>query len=387
MASRNKGLYIMKRVRDHVDRILPIIPSQIAISVGQYAYKSLIDSRKFYRADSPALLQIIHRKEAELIVGATRDDSGKTILFDTAFEPHYWFDINTFLLGDPAFQAAFKESLFDYQEEFVIMGFLGEGVTAGALPVINKHLVLAEKDTVLVSVFPSVTYSSDVLFNAFSSLGLLLSQGYGPVLLLDKGRLDSFISVNREGDRLSGDLVPRYLVELLLDKEGIVRDLVKLSSSFKADLFTVLMASGSSLEIYESLRNILDITLEQPLLDFDISTASIVYVLVKAPLRLQGMLTKGFIELEVNSWLKERLGIEVPQICEPVYADELNDRIDVVILVGGFDTCPLFETVSERVSRFDNLIKEHGFYDLGIWEKICGTLLPQVTEEESSGAS
>jgi hypothetical protein len=140
------------------------------------------------------------------------------------------------------------------------------------------------------------------------------------------------------------------------------------------------MASGSSLEIYKSLRNILDITLEQPLLDFDISTASIIYVLVKAPQRLQGRLTKGFIELEVNSWLKERLGIDIPQICEPIYVDELNDRIDVVILVGGFDTTRLFETVSERVSRFDNLIKEHGFYDKGVWAKILKTLLPGAEE-------
>jgi hypothetical protein len=334
-----------------------------------------MDSRKFNRKDSPALLQIIHRKEADLLCATTGNDPEKTIQFDTEFEPHYWFDINTFLKEDSGFRDTFQGNIFDYQEEFVILGSLGEGVTAGALPVLNEHLVQGKKDTVHIAVFPSVTHSSDALFNAFSSLGLLLSLGTRPMLLLDRARLDSFISVNREGDLLSGELVPRYLVELLLDKEGIVRDLVKLSNSFKVELFSVLMASGSSLEIYENLRNILDITLEQPLLDFDISTASIVYVLVKAPLRLQGQLTKGFIELEVNSWLKERLDIDVPQICEPIYIDEFNDRIDVVVLVGGFDTDRLFETVSERVSRFDNLIKEHGFYDEDVWANICGALL------------
>ncbi len=380
MASSDSGPNLMRWVKNHIDGILPAIPSQIAISVGQYAYKSLMDSRKFLGKGSPALLQIIHRKEAELLGGAGGDESGKTIQFDTSSEPHYWFDIHTFLKEDSGFREAFQGNLFDYQEEFVILGSLGEGVTAGALPILNDHLVQKRKDTLFVSVFPSVTHSSDALFNAFSSLGLLLSQGSGPVLLLDRARLDDFISVNREGGRLSGDLVSRYLVVLLLHKEGIVRDLVKLARSFRVELFTILMASGSSLEIYESLRNILDITLEQPLLDFDISTASIIYVLVKAPLRLQGLLTKGFIELEVNSWLKERLGIDIPQICEPIYVDELNDRIDVVVLVGGFDTNRLFETVYERVSRFDNLINEHGFYDKDIWAKICGTLLPGVEE-------
>lgn len=380
MASRDNGPNIMRWVKNHIDGILPVIPSQIAISVGQYAYKSLMGSRKFLGKDSPALLQIIHRKEAELLGTSGENEPEKTIQFDTAFEPHYWFDIYTFLREDSSFREAFQGHIFDYQEEFVILGSLGEGVAAGALPVLNHYLVQEGKDTLLVSVFPSVTHSSDALFNAFSSLGLLLSQGSGPVLLLDRARLDDFISVNREGGRLSGDLVPRYLVELLLHKVGIVRDLVKLSRSFRVELYTVLMASGSSLEIYESLRNILDITLEQPLLDFDISTASIIYVLVKAPLRLQGVLTKGYIELEVNSWLKERLGVDVPQICEPMYVDELNDRIDVVILVGGFDTSHLFETVYERVSRFDNLINEHGFYDKEVWAKICGTLLPGAEE-------
>ncbi|GAG07652.1 unnamed protein product, partial [marine sediment metagenome] len=44
----------MRWVKNHIDDILPVIPSQIAISVGQYAYKSLMDSKKFYRKDSPA---------------------------------------------------------------------------------------------------------------------------------------------------------------------------------------------------------------------------------------------------------------------------------------------------------------------------------------------
>jgi len=314
MASSDSGPNIMRWVKSHIDKILPVISSQIAISVGQYAYKSLMDSRKFLGKDSPSLFKIIHRKETEFLDAAGGNESEKTIQFDTAFEPHYWFDIHTFLSEDPGFREAFQRNVFDYQEEFLILGSLGEGVTAGAMPILYDHLIQEQKDTLIVSVFPSVTHSSDALFNAFSSLGLLLSKDSGPVLLLDRARLDDFISLNREGDREgdrpSGDLVPRYLVELLLEKKGIVKDLVKLARSFRVDLFAVLMASGSSLEIYKSLRNILDIALEQPLLDFDISTASIIYVLVKAPLRLQGQLTKGLIELEVNGWLTERLEID-----------------------------------------------------------------------------
>ncbi|MGD2201735.1 MAG: hypothetical protein PVJ38_08910, partial [Candidatus Bathyarchaeota archaeon] len=229
-------------------------------------------------------------------------------------------------------------------------------------------------------VFPSLGHSSDALFNAFSSLGQILIQGSGPIVILDRDRLDSFISVNRAGARLLGDDVPRYLAELFLDKKGIVRDLAKLSQAFKVELFTALMASGSSMEIYESLRNVLDVTLEQPLLDFDLSTISLVYVLIRAPLRMQEQFTKGYIELEVNDWLKDTLGLNVPQICEPVYVDEFNDRVDVIILVGGFDPQPLFKKVDERITRFDNLIKEHGFYDREVWDKIRQRLVNGQTK-------
>ena len=151
--------------------------------------------------------------------------------------------------------------------------------------------------------------------------------------------------------------------------------MVKQSNSFKVDMFTALMAAGASLEIYESLRNILDITLEQPLLDFDLSTAQFVYVLVRAPLRLQYQLPKGYIELEVNSWLKDVADLNAPLICEPVYVEEHGDRIDVVVLVGGFEKGHLFETMDKRISRFSTLIVEHELYEKEIWGKIRKTLL------------
>jgi hypothetical protein len=113
-------------------------------------------------------------------------------------------------------------------------------------------------------------------------------------------------------------------------------------------------------------------------MDFDLSTAALVYVIVRAPLRLQESLTKGYIELQVNDWLKGRLNLNIPQICEPIYVDEFNDRIDVVILVGGFDTRRIFKTIDERISRFNRLINEHGFYDKDAWAEIRERL---VTEQ------
>ena len=369
------GFDVLKQIRTHIDRISPVLPSQLALTVGQFAFKALRNPKRFNGVDTPTLLHILHRKELDLKTVEITPDPASTLMFDTVFEPHYWFDIHSYLEGDGDFSRSLDELIFDYHDEVVISGSLSEGVTAGVLPTLNSKLVNDKKNAVFLAVFPSMDYSSDALFNAFSSLGLLLGAETGPIILLDNTRLSQFIGVNRGGGRLSNGDIVDFLVELLLDKRGLIRDLVKQSDSFKADIFTALMAAGASLEIYENLRNILDITLEQPLLDFDLSTAQFVYVLVRAPLRLQHQLPKGYIELEVNSWLKDVADLNTPLICEPIYVEEHGDRIDVVVLVGGFETGHIFETMDKRISRFSTLIVEHQLYEKEIWGRIRKTLL------------
>ena len=369
------GFDVLKQIRTHIDRINPVLPSQLALTVGQFAFKALRNPKRFNGIDTPTLLHILHRKELDLKTVEITPDPASTLMFDTVFEPHYWFDIHSYLDGNEEFSKSLDETIFDYHDEVVISGSLSDGVTAGVLPTLNSKLVRDKKNAVFLAVFPSMDYSSDALFNAFSSLGLLLGAETGPIILLDNTRLSQFIGVNRGGGRLSNGDIVDFLVELFLDKRGLIRDLVKQSNSFKVDMFTALLAAGASLEIYESLRNILDITLEQPLLDFDLSTAQFVYVLVRAPLRLQYQLPKGYIELEVNSWLKDVADLNAPLICEPVYVEEHGDRIDVVVLVGGFETGHLFETMDKRISRFSTLIVEHELYEKEIWGKIRKTLL------------
>jgi len=378
MSSNETDFNLLKRIKSHIDHIHPVLPSQIAITVGRYAFKALMDSRKFNSGSSPSMFHILHRKENNLHpydVVANPDD---VLMLDTTFEPHYWFDLHTHLQGSPEFVGDLKERIFGYHSEVITVCSISEGVTSGVVPTLNSHLNQQKKDNVYIAVFPSLDHSSDALCNAFSSLGSLLLQGAGPIVLMDRSHLDSFIGVNRAGGLLSGEGIARYLSEMILEKKGLIKDLVKLSQSFKVELFSVLMATGSSLEIYENLQHILDIALEQPLMDFDLSTAALVYVIVRAPLRLQESLTKGYIELQVNDWLKGRLNLNIPQICEPIYVDEFNDRIDVVILVGGFDTRRIFKTIDERISRFNRLINEHGFYDKEAWAEIRGRL---VTEQ------
>ena len=374
MDSREDSPDVLQRIKAHIDQISPVLPNQVVITVGQYALETF-DSERFLEDDMPTLIRILHRKETNLKTVDMNFDPEQTIILDTFYEPHYWFDLHSHLEKNRDFSDELKRRIFNYHDEVISIVSLSEGVASGVLPTLHSYLMREEKSAVSIAVFPSMTHSSDALFNAFSSIGLISIERSAPLILLDQSRLEEFAGVKRNGDILIGKDIIDYLIELFFDRKGFIRDLVKLSRSFDVDLYTVLMAAGCSLDIYESFRNILDITLEQPMLDFDLSTASMIYVLVRAPLHMRGQLTKGRIELEVTSWLKERADLDAPQICEPVYVDEFGDRIDIIILVGGFDTGELFNSIDKRISRFSRIMVEQELYDKEVWSSIKRQLL------------
>ena len=187
--------------------------------------------------------------------------------------------------------------------------------------------------------------------------------------------MEHFDGVHRKGDVLEGKLILDYIVDMLLDKENIIRELDRLSRSYGVNVYSPLLATGCSLDIYDSFRNILEITLEQPLMDFDLTTATMVYVLVRAPLSYQEDFQKGRLELEVTQWLQERIGIDIPQICEPLFVDEYGDRVDVIILVGGYDTKAKFNEVYNRIERFGKMNVDQGLVDPSEWDKIKEKML------------
>lgn len=373
MGSDECGFDILERIRCHIEQVRPVLPNQVVVTVGRYALDTLNDSKRFVGDDTPTLIRVLHKKEMDL--KTLNIDPELTIILDTIYEPHYWFDLHSYLKKDREFPNELERRIYDYHEEVISIASLSEGAASGVLPTLHSYLMKEGKSAVSIAVFPSMNHSSSALFNAFSSIGLIFIDKSGPVILLDQSRLEEFIGVRRDGNMLTDKDVIDFLIELFLDKEGFIRDLVKLSRSLKVDLYTILMAAGCSLEIYENFRNILDITLEQPMFDFDLSTSSLIYVLVRVPLHLREQLDKRHIELEVARWLKERANLDAPQICEPIYVDEFSDRIDVVILVGGFDTRGLFTSIDERISRFSRIIVEQELYDKEVWNNIKDQLL------------
>ncbi|KON30256.1 hypothetical protein AC482_04285 [miscellaneous Crenarchaeota group-15 archaeon DG-45] len=347
----------------------------MVITIGRYVLGICSDPGRFTGDGKPTLIRILHRKDVAFKTVDVGLDSDNAIVIETAYEPHYWFDMRSHFDENGDLSEDLEKRIFGYHEDVLSVASLSEGVASGVLPPLLSYLRREGKSAASIVVFPSMVHSSDALFNAFSTVGLVSMDALGPLILLDQSCLEAFVGVRRDGGVLMGSGVIDYLVELFLGKDGFIRDLAKLSRSFGVGIFTVLMAAGCSLKIYESFRNILDITLEQPMLDLDLSTASMVYAIVRAPLHLRGELTKGRIELEVASWLKERADLDAPQICDPVYVEEFGDKIDIVILVGGLDMRGLFASIDSRISRFSRIMVEQELYDREAWIEIRRQLL------------
>jgi hypothetical protein len=98
----------------------------------------------------------------------------------------------------------------------------------------------------------------------------------------------------------------------------------------------------------------------KPFLTFDLSSASLLYVLLRMPLNLKDKLPREKIELAVTNWFKEKTSFNSIYITEPIYTEDMSDRIDVVMFIGGFETNKMKADLGTKVKRLKDQAVEKG---------------------------
>jgi hypothetical protein len=146
-----------------------------------------------------------------------------------------------------------------------------------------------------------------------------------------------------------------------LAKNSVVEEMAELSRTFNAKLFTALLVTGSSYNIYGSLDNMLNAALLKPFLNFDLPSASLLYVLLRMPLSLKDKLTRGKIELTITNWFKEKTSLQSIYITEPIYTQDMTDRIDAVLFIGGFETTKMLSDMETKVKSLKDHAVQRGF--------------------------
>jgi len=105
-------------------------------------------------------------------------------------------------------------------------------------------------------------------------------QGIRAAPALGRDLIESYVGVDRKGSIIKGNAILDYILEMGLTKNEFVQESLTSSSRSNARMGAVLSVTGASFKIYGSLENILSTTLVKPLSELDLSTASLVYVLV-----------------------------------------------------------------------------------------------------------
>ncbi|MCJ7633042.1 hypothetical protein MUP77_11705 [Candidatus Bathyarchaeota archaeon] len=375
MESGKPHFDVVENIGKHMALLKPLLPNQAIICIGEYPTKILLKGP--FAGKTDGALSIFIDKSTEEIAKWSQSslDPYNILGLDTNIDTHFWFNVLPYITKNDEFMACLKNKPIDKLNGAIMVSSLWDGVGSAMLPTLISQFKEWNINSVALAMLPSKVQPSDAHFNAFSSLGMCASKDFATVLLIDRDLLESYVGVNRDGSKIMGNAIVNYMLELMLTKETIVQELTELSRSFNVKMYTVLSATGASLNIYGSLENILNTTLFNPLLKFDLSSASLLYVLLRMPLQLKDKLPRGKIELAIARWFKKKASLKSIYITEPIYVEDVSDRIDVVMFVGGFDVTEMFTSMEKEVNVIKSQTVKKGLIKEEEWQEIVKSLV------------
>jgi hypothetical protein len=375
MESGKPQFDVLENIWKHVALLKPLLPNHAIIGIGEYPIKILL--KEPFTGKTDGTLPIFIDKSTKEISKWSQSclDSYNILGLDTKIDTHFWYHVLPYIAKNDEFMTRLKNKLVDKQRDAIMVASLWDGVGSALLPALISQFEAWNVNSVALAVLPSKVQPSDVHFNAFSSAAMCASTDSATLLLMDRDHLESYIGVNRNGSTMSGNTIINYILELMLSKDSLVQELTELSRSFNTKMYTILSATGASLKIHGSLENILNTALLKPLLTFDLSSASLLYVLVRMPLRLKEELPRGKTELVIAKWFKEKATLKSIYVTEPIYVEDASDRVDVVMFVGGFDVTEMFTSLGKKVTAVKNQAVKKGYLKEEEWQGLVRILV------------
>ena len=289
-------------------------------------------------------------------------------------DSHFWYQILPIFIKNNVLIDNLKKSAIDKIKGVIMLSSLWDGFGSAITPTLISQFKESNTNTILFGIMPSRVQTSDAHFNAFSSISLCLSKNFAPIVLLDRDQIENFSGINHQGSIIKGSSVVNFLFDLIQKKEAFVQEITELTRAFNVRHYTVMLASGASLSVYGSLENILNAALLRPFLNFKLSSSNIMYAIFRIPARMKKKLSKNNIELSVSNWLKEKTNLNSIQISEPIYIDSIEDRVDLVLFVGGFELADVFISTTKKLQTVKNNALKKGLIKKKEWEAIVKEL-------------
>jgi hypothetical protein len=373
---------VLESVEKHIQALKPLLPKQAIVCIGEYPIKILLKGPGITKDPSPLPI-LIEKSTEEVEMWMPKGFRAHYVLGfeDQKIESHFWYNALPFIVNDETVVASLKKKSIERLHGALIIASVWDGIGSASLPTLIARFKSLNQDSLAIAILPSKVQPADAKFNTYASLKMCQSIDGATVLLIDRDRLEGYEGVNRQGELIKGNMVVNYLVNLFLTKDTLVDEVSELSRTFGAKLFTPLLVTGASWKIYGSLENILNTSLLKPFLTINMASASVLYVLLRMPKSLKDKLPRSKIELAIANWFENKADLESIYIAEPVYTEDMTDRIDVILLLGGFDTTQMFGDLQKKVVALKNQAVEKGMMteDWQIIPKI--EFKPEILEE------
>ena len=366
---------VLESVKKHIETLKPLLPKQALVCIGEYPIKIFLKEPYVNKVN----------ETLPILIGKSSDDIFKWIpkgydpylilgFEDANIDTHFWYNVLPFISKDETLIGGLKKKPIEKLHSAIMVASVWDGIGSASLPALMSKFKASNINSLSIAILPSKIQPTDAYFNTLASLGMCASTDAATVLLIDRDHLENFEGVDRNGSLIKGNIIANYLVNLLLAKETLVQEISELSRTFNVKMYTVLLATGASIKIYGSVENMLNATLLKPLLDFDLSSASLLYVLLRMPMSLKDKLPRGKIELAIAGWFKEKANLKSIYITEPIYVEDTSDRIDIALFVGGFDTTKMFNDFDKKVKSLKSRAVEKGFIKEEDWQAIMKNL-------------
>lgn len=377
----SKGTFnVLASIEKHIQALKPLLPKQAIVCIGEYSIKLLLKEPGLTKAEG-ALPILIEKSSDEVYKWLPRGFNPHFILGfeDAKIKMHFYYNVLPHISKDESVLESLKKKSLDRLHGALICSSVWDGVGSACLPTLISKFKASNIEALSLALMPSKLQSGDAHFNCYASLQMCLGTDGATVVLMDRDDLESYEGVDRDGEPIKGNEITNYLVGLFLAKDTLIDEIAELSRTFSSKLFTALLVTGASYKIYGSLDNMLNTALLKPLLTFDLSSTAVLYVLLRMPLSLKDTLPRGKIELAIANWFKDKANLKSMYITEPVYTDDMSDRVDIALLVGGFDTAEMFNALDNKVKSLRNQAIEKGLITQD-WQVIAETEPPKEPE-------
>ena len=351
-------------------------PTRAVVCIGEYPINIVLKG-VFSDMEVQDVLPIFVEKSLKDMIkwSKGRLDKNNVASLDEDIDTHFWYDLLPHIVDNESFFAQIKSMPVEKIRSAIFVSSIWSGIGSALFPAISSQFKEWNIRTAGLAILPSKAQPLDGQFNSLASLGIYSSKEATTLILIDRDNLEDYTGVDRSGNTIIGNTAANYLLDLMLTKETFVQELSELAESFSSKIFTVLLASGESLKIYGSIENILNTALLKPLFTFDLSSATLLYVLVRMPIQLKDKLPRGKIELSIANWFKDKANLESIYVSDPVYVEDTSDRIDIGLFVGGFETASRFTALDKKIVKVKNQAIRKGSITEEDWQTIVKSLM------------